>query len=352
MRTLIAVLLVAFHVTTALAADCEPLPTNLWDNAKQMALITRQKIREMEELEARAGRKFTVGIIQRRGTDMDRVQLLKRVDQYGNHTTLDGFVESLVYNPDPSGDSKNLQIFQPDLVKRFDKRPLDYSHIGLIFRNHPKANPEVGEWVIVHLLDHCSRNGGGPGIHNNSINRFFADTLLEYKTKITVPDVALQEALERVVLQNNLKKNRDMKSTSYNAAALWSSEKDENSTVWPLEMIAAAMRPEGVVRNRADAIKVLKQEGYEASLVQAKGSAQLASIGWVGDMFRIDLSEHKYAKSFGIAEIATALSVDDFLRKKGRIAAEYEFVVSELDPTPIPNEQYLANKPKVTEPLQ
>jgi hypothetical protein len=349
MRTLLAILLLTLHVTAA-HAECDPLPKNLWNNAKIMALNFRKDILEIEKAEAAAGREFTVGIIQRKGTDIgSKVQLLKQVDQNGNPVPLDQFIHSVTYDPKQysqdghetdTTSNRNRQIWIKDLEQRYDARPLEYSHVGLIFRNHPKSNTETGDWVIVHLLDHCSRNGSGPGIHNQALSYFFADNLIEYKAKISVPTVALQKALEEVVIRGNLKASKAMKSASYNAAALWTSLNNENSTVWPLEMIAAAMRPPGAVRNRAEAIHVLKQEGYQPSLVQAKGFTTLASIGIIGSMFRVDMSEHKYASRFSIAEIATALSIDDFLRKTGRMAAEYEKAYPELSPEPIPDAEY------------
>jgi len=420
MRSLIFLLTLAVF-QSAVANDCKPLKENLQQNASMMGIFGAQFIKKIEETEAKAGREFKVGIIQRRGTDLKSFQLIKQVDANGNPTSFRKFLEDITYVATESGhrdrsyDNSPHKLDHPSvtvdgdlLKKRFDKRVLDYSHVGFVIKNHPNSKPELGAWQVVHLLDPCNGKGG-PRLRDQSLLYFFADQLETYTFKVVVPTPEMQDAIEHIVMgeaeeeapeairevqtqqnaqqqaqaaqynqypydsqypenmrypesgyyahyfdsaqypetagtleeiQNlglieavpkvkkprvykNYKVNTPFLATVYNAATLWSQEKDGNSNSFPLEVIAAAQKPYGEVRTRGQAIEILKQTGYVPSLIQGTMKTKFATIGWIGKKFRVNFKDQPSVSNFNIGQIVTALSIDDYLKTLGQFQAEY-----------------------------
>ena len=83
--------------------------------------------------------------------------------------------------------------------KRFQRKVSqywNYTHAGLAYRNHTD-----GAWTIVHLLNDC---GEKSSIYAQSMMKFFIDDPFEYRVVIGIPSIALQNQLEKIIVERNM----------------------------------------------------------------------------------------------------------------------------------------------------
>ena len=143
-----------------------------------------------------------------------------------------------------------------------------------------------------------------------------------------------QQQKPKARIYKHYKERSPFLASVYNAATLWSQDKDGNSNSFPLEVIAAALRPPGEVTTRKQAIQVLKETGYVPSIVEGNFKTQVATIGWIGKKFRVNLKDQPWVRDFNVGQVVTALSIEDYLHHIDQFAAEYTQPINFLQAKP------------------
>ncbi len=255
----------------------------------------RNRVLEIEKEMNAKGVDMQVVMIARSGSSMDGFQILK---------------------DDPK---KPLQDYLNDLAGDSDRRKaayspekLQYSHAGFLVKrnwNQKDTDPKVKDWVyMTHLLAECDKKTdryGQSRIYFETMKRFFWDTKIldendkSRKAMIIVPSPELQAGILRVLKNGNLSE-LGLHERRYNVIAppfllngLKQKEPfvshyqtfDQNSNQWPIEVIAAAMRPENAVQNRIQAQDVLWAENYRPTLATPVGKKERWACSMTNGLF-------------------------------------------------------------------
>lgn len=123
-----------------------------------------------------------------------------------------------------------------------------------------------------------------------------------------VPTYDFQKRLEQVVLQDEI--SYSFLGPKYNALALFDDVHEQNSNQWVLEVFAAAMAPRGQVRNRADAIRVLKQTNYIPTRMHLRGKYAFAKL------FGPDSVSFKKQGGYGdLVQVISVLSMREYMKR-------------------------------------
>lgn len=268
--------------------------------AMNMAAEIRQRIIEIDKS---TGGDNEVFLIARLGQSMDGFETLN------NEHLNAGSLEDIFNKVDQHfyvypGKSPKDKIRQ--------KRKLKYSHVGFIFKHsNYKANEgiKVNDWVYVsHLLAHCnkeSKSYGDSEIVFEKFPRFFYDSKILPKDEddkknqvlLMVPKLDIQHKLKFLLSSSGgkvaldglhqpkynvvssfryLKPTNTVKNTRLNKKQAKKVAKRikptrllpkqaeqlefQNSTQWPLEMVAASLFDYGIVANRSEAHQVLNHK--------------------------------------------------------------------------------------------
>src|SRR6185295_10341214 len=102
------------------------------------------------------------------------------------------------------------------------KHKLRYSHMGAVWRDHPK-----GRWTVVHMLNHCGTASGA--LYDEGLGNFFNDDPFAYETIIAFPGAENQERLIKL-LGTSLPDS--LYHPGYNMVAYPWSTKYQNSNQW------------------------------------------------------------------------------------------------------------------------
>lgn len=132
---------------------------------------------------------------------------------------------------------------------------LRYSHLGFVWRDHPK-----GAWRVIHELNTCGTDRSD--IFDEGLGNFFLDDLWRMEGVLLVPEEATRQRLVEI-----FKKQRhlDFHESRYSMVAYPFSTRYQNSNQWALEVLAAAQARDAPVTTRQDAQQWLKFAGYEAT---------------------------------------------------------------------------------------
>jgi hypothetical protein len=179
------------------------------------------------------------------------------------------------------------------------KYNLRYSHIALVWRDHPK-----GRWLVVHELNEC--NTALSTLYNEGLGDFFMDNMFAYETEILVPSPEIQAGLARVLAANTALR---LHSDNYNMLSYAYSTKYQNSNQWVLEAYAAASAAPGKVETRGEAQKWLKQAGYAPITLYIP---TITRIG--GRVFRANIAFDDHPLDRRLAGRIDTVTVDSMVR--------------------------------------
>lgn len=341
------ILLLAFSFSVqARAGECkvdDPTPGMIADGA-EMARLTQDRLRKIEkEYKAKTGRTLEVVIVARAGQNLKDQSVLRDETSEGL-TSLKSIYEAGLQDPDSYLDPGERSQFDfgryNEVIRNKHADPfrkMEFSHVGFMVRNHPKANDDDdggGKWWWArHMLRPCKNkkaeselehlmnsNLNVPYLWNEGPGNFFADDPYELKARFIIPSPQMQARLLEVVLDDKL--GYQLNSKFYNAAANWQNTAENNSNQWVLEMVAAATQPRGRVQSRAEAQDVLRKLGYRPTkllFVGQKAMAYLPGAHKIAPYLTYRPEEHPYYFKGSIGEVITALSVEEFMQRNGLV---------------------------------
>lgn len=166
-------------------------------------------------------------------------------------------------------------------------RGILYTHAGLIFRNHPK-----GAWIITHLLRDCDK--AQSNLFDEGLFDYFNGSPFSYQTLVVIPSQEVQNRLEKL---NRGPVTRRLHEPHYSTLANPFRTRFQNSNQWVLEMLAAALAPEGQVTDRAGAIRVLSETSYEPARMKLKFKERV--MVKAGGKVHVSLADHKDSENRG-----------------------------------------------------
>ena len=336
--------------TCDLSSDrCNGKPLDEAQTAKTLFLtdIVSQKLSQIEAEEKAKGRDFKVAIISRMGSNLSNFQPLIDVNSQGQSMNLQQVANHLINESKSvkqnyeSGDI-NDRIEYATMRSQFDRsRNLKYSHVGIAVKNlvikdksgAVLAGGNSGEWAMVHLLYSCDDKHQSY-IYKGTLGNFFYDHMYDYGAQIMVPEQNLQNNIDQIITKDILGNNWAEKQ--YNALALTNDLNQQNSNQWVLEVIAAAMYPAGEIKDRKQSQEILRKTNYSATKVTPTGLYSLLTVPGVGHvvsnmMPTVCLNRQDSIKKYGMAEIISALSVEEYLAKNKRMNTTYEVELTAQD---------------------
>ncbi len=291
------------------------------DTATAMADEVAYQLMQLDELEKREGREFKVALIGRAGTDLGKFQVLKDAGADGKYLNMDQLVTQIESDSperaDGGGPSVNYRVLKNWMD---DSRQMEYSHIGIALRNHPKSDKRF-HWQIMHLLWTCEKDpargateGDRSYIWEEGLGAVFADDMKEYKAQIMILKPQIQTRIENFLLKEKV--GAQWHNSKYNAAALSNDLDQQNSNQWVLEVLAAALKPDRQVKDRAAAQQVLRETGYMETKVALKGFYSLLNLPFVKNLLpgTICMKKQPYFGE-GFGQIISVLSVEEYMQR-------------------------------------
>ncbi|MBL8383249.1 MAG: DUF2145 domain-containing protein [Burkholderiales bacterium] len=178
---------------------------------------------------------------------------------------------------------------------------LRYSHLGFAWRDHPR-----GAWFVVHELNACG--AATSDLHDEGLGNFFLDDLFDHEALLLLPPPATQARLSALLAAGPA---LALHGRHYNLVAHPFSTRYQNSNQWVLEMLAAALAPDGAVASRAAAQRWLREAGYRPTTIRLGTLERLgARIARANIAFDDHPPEHRFA---GRIDTVSVESVADFL---------------------------------------
>lgn len=298
------------------------------DTAAAMADEVAFQLKQLEQLEKKEGRDFKVALIGRAGTDLGKFQVLKDYDQNRNPMTIEQLVSVIddevaktrrstnIHDVAPSGASKR------DIVKKWmDKsRSMEFSHVGIALKNHSKSDKNY-HWQVMHLLWTCQKDlargvteGDKSYIWEEGLGAVFADDMKDYKAQILIPQQQIQDRIENFLLKSEV--GAQWHNSKYNAAALANDLDQQNSNQWVLEVLAAALKPENQINDRAGAQLILRETGYMETKVTPTGLYKLIKLPIIRNFLpgTICMKRQPHFRD-GFGQIISVLSIEEYMRR-------------------------------------
>jgi hypothetical protein len=342
----------------AYAGECkvkEPTLEAIADAIKIGVVLDVQMGIVAEDYFKKTGKQLKVALIARAGQNMKDILTLRDTDAQGRFITAREQAMGAEYEV-PMDDSGNRPV---EKVKEYirktygDKsRQSIYSHIGMIFWNHPEGKTPEGkrQWFFRHMLRPCVTgdevktgiNPNLPQLFDEGILRFFADDPYELRAQILVPSEEIQENLEKLALPKKTiidgeaywdnRLPQVFKGEFYNAAAAWTNKVEANSNQYILELVAAATQPYGRVRTRAEAQDVLAKTGYRPMRAMLSGTQAMAAIpgaSKIAPYVRLHYEEQPAYATYAIADLITTLSVEEYMKRNGWIELDRSIFVAD-----------------------
>jgi hypothetical protein len=329
---------------------CSSKPLDQIQMAKTVFLtdIVATKLLELEAMEKKAGRDFKVAIIGRMGSNLTKFQPLRDVDAQGNLISTDKLIqnmanESVEYRRRYSSDSTQSGGIEYQVMRSyFDRsRSMKFSHVGIALKNMTLKNrdgvvvsrPDKGHWTVVQLLYSCEDQHISH-VFKGTLSNFFYDHMYDYNAQILVPSQEIQNNIEQIIAKDYIGKN--WIEAHYNAAALPTDLNQQNSNQYVLEVIAAAMRSPGEVKDRKQAIDILMSTGYATTKVTPTGLYTALAAPGIGKLVgkfmpTVCMTNQPNIKNFGIGEIISALSVQEYLARNNKLLSQHEVGLTKQD---------------------
>lgn len=305
-------------------------------NRLKLAAHFQFQVGQIVDGERSAGRNPKVFIIARAGQDLAGVVTLKDSLQGRSLSVQDIFnrVNPNSYLRD-SGEVDVSKVHRELKTVYGDKsRQLIYSHIGILFVDHPDKDklvtyrPDItneGTLWVEHLLKPCDTLKPSTFISGDSM--FFQDDPHDYRAIIMVPEQVIQDRIYDMII--NKKIHTRYLAEKYNVAAPYDSLQEQNSNQWVLEVIAASTTAQYMdVKTRAQAQHLLKQGHFTPTKILADS----LKFGFATSVFapgsvNIRDSEHKFARPYGVTEVVTELSVREYMLRNKITSLEKIFEV-------------------------
>lgn len=297
-------------------------------------------IKKLEEDERRNGRDFKVAIIGRMGTNLKGFKLMKDTDSKGRPRDIHQLVSSLKVGQEKFEEyerrgSRNRYRSPEDLDyskvrdATQENKIMQYSHVGIILKNHRNSEPDKGYWTIMHLLYKCEDNRSF--VFEEGIGAFFMDDMKDYKAEILVPSQDIQDKIEDLLLKK--KHVYRWLNPRYNAAATPDDLSEQNSNQWVLEVLAAVQSNVGDITSREEANQVLEQTDYRTSIIKPKGLYSLISFPGATKILpsTVCLARQPYFKRYGIAHIVSALSLREYMQRREQLLLRSEVILTEKE---------------------
>lgn len=182
------------------------------------------------------------------------------------------------------------------------KYHLNYSHMALVWRDHP-----AGRWLVVHELNDCG--SATSALYNEGLGNFFADDVFQYKTEIIIPNWNTQADLARLLGSNTPLR---LHAAHYNMLSYAYSTTYQNSNQWVLETYAAAEQNQ--ISSRAQAQAWLKAANYRPITLEIDAATRLGAR-----MFRANVAfdDHPFERRMaGQIDTVTVDSVARFIHAR------------------------------------
>ena len=337
----------------AVAGECkvkEPTSEAIADALKIGTVFDVQMTLLAQEYKAKTGKDLRVVLVSRAGQDMKDILTLRDVDRRGRVLSLNDIIsygENQVY-PNTETGIREIEQVKGEIRKAFGDRSRQsiYSHMGILFRNHPAGKDEeegLQHWYFRHMLRPCVTadkvqqgfDPNKPELYDEDIFRFFTDDPHELRAQILVPSHEIQENLEKLVLPKLRKENgkiiadnsipKSFNAKFYNAAAHWRNKTEANSNQWVMELVAAATQPFGRVRNRAEAQEILAKTGYRPMRALLSGTQALAALPFASKFapyVRLHHDEQPAYSQYAIADVITTLSIEEWMKRNDWVELE------------------------------
>lgn len=183
------------------------------------------------------------------------------------------------------------------------KYGLRWSHLGVVWRDHPK-----GRWMVVHELNACGT--ASSSLFDQGLGQFFLDDMFSFDAAILIPSTADQQKLAALLASRDVARMHDAR---YNMLSYAFGSKYQNSNQWVLETYAAALS-EIAVREREQAQAWLKLAGYEPVTLHLLSVTRLGAR-----MFKANIAfdDHPLGRRIaGQIDTVTVESVVRFVRKR------------------------------------
>ncbi len=184
------------------------------------------------------------------------------------------------------------------------KYHLRYSHVGIVWRDHPE-----GRWTVVHELNQCG--SAESSLYNEGLGNFFLDDMFAYETMILIPNAETQTRLASLLASHAA---LNLHSTHYNMMAYPFSTQYQNSNQWVLELLAAASARDVAIANREQAQAWLKMAGFQPITLNIPATTRLGAR-----MFRANIAfdDHPFDRRMaGKIDTVTVESVVRFIEKR------------------------------------
>lgn len=184
------------------------------------------------------------------------------------------------------------------------KHRLRYSHMGIVWRDHPK-----GRWSVFHMLNQCGT--ASSSLYDEGLGNFFNDDPFAYEAIVIFPGADDQDRLTRTL---GTALPESLHHSAYNMVAYPWSTRYQNSNQWLVEVLAGAWAPEGSVFNRTQAQAWLKQAGYQPTLLRVGALERLG-----GRMFKASIAFDDHPNELRFSDqiyTATVESIVEFVRRR------------------------------------
>lgn len=316
-----------------------------------MADEIRNRVLEIDAEYKRQGKDLQVVMIARSGESLESFDLVKDDPSQPLQKYLDFLAERAYKSATRHPLNGRIDTSHPLAVPRdlVSSEKLEYSHVGFLMKKNlaQGISPTAPEWMyIVHLLAECdekSNRYGASDINYEKLKRFFWDTEIlddsdrARKAMIIVPQVEIQANLAKLLHDAAIAGRGGLHEPKYNVASTpftvrgyedrksgdlskYYQLKDQNSNQWPLEMIAAATKEFGEVRNRMQAQEILYATNYRPSLVLPtgiKGAACQFRKGPFGiwDASNLLNCKDQVYRNVGLFQLITVKSLYDYMNR-------------------------------------
>jgi len=176
---------------------------------------------------------------------------------------------------------------------------LHYSHMGLVWRDHPK-----GKWTVVHELNQCGT--ATSEIYDEGLGNFFLDDLWRMEAVILVPSPEMQQRLVAVL---STQKHVPFHQSRYSMVAYPFSTRYQNSNQWMLEVLAAASVRDVSIDSREQAQSWLKMAGYQPTELKLDALTRLGAR-----MTRANVAFDDHPNELRYSDRIRTVTVDSVLR--------------------------------------
>ena len=200
------------------------------------------------------------------------------------------------------------------------KRGVRYTHVGYLLREHP-----AGAWTVVHELNSCG--SGNSDLFDEGLANFYMDDLFEYETRIVIPSPDLQQKLGQI-LQSPLK--RALHEPTYSSIAFPWSTQYQNSNGWIIETLALAAAGPDEIRNREQAQRWLRANGYQPGKIHIGGGERAGAR-----LFTPNVRFGDHPQSAWQAQMYEVNTGDAALEFMHRFDPESRLITQRLDAKPV-----------------